>query len=185
MTTTVHIGCGAGFANDRPDAALALANDLAGRDGRRFLFFELLAERTLAEAQLRRLNDAQSGYALRLFDFLEPVLETPTPASPSSPTAAPPPHRRRHAPAPAAAGHSSRVGAHRLRTGRRPARQRHRSAAMAARATRRRSGLGQCLQRCRWHRPRWIRAPTSSSAAESPTPARRWAAAPCLRLAGR
>ena len=45
MTTTVHIGCGAGFANDRPDAALALANDLAGRDGRRFLFFELLAER--------------------------------------------------------------------------------------------------------------------------------------------
>jgi len=48
MTTTVHIGCGAGFANDRPDAALALANDLAGRDGRRFLFFELLAERTLA-----------------------------------------------------------------------------------------------------------------------------------------
>lgn len=76
MTTTVHIGCGAGFANDRPDAALALANDLAARAGRRFLFFELLAERTLAESQLRRLNDAQSGYALRLFDFLEPVLET-------------------------------------------------------------------------------------------------------------
>ena len=74
--TTVHIGCGAGFANDRPDAALALANDLAARDGRRFLFFELLAERTLAEAQLRRLADAESGYATRLFDFLEPVLET-------------------------------------------------------------------------------------------------------------
>lgn len=74
--TTVHIGCGAGFANDRPDAALALANDLAARDGRRFLFFELLAERTLAEAQLRRLVDDESGYATRLFDFLEPVLET-------------------------------------------------------------------------------------------------------------
>ena len=73
--TTVHIGCGAGFANDRPDAALALANDLAARDGRRFLFFELLAERTLAEAQLRRLTDAESGYASRLFDFLEPVLD--------------------------------------------------------------------------------------------------------------
>lgn len=73
--TTVHIGCGAGFANDRPDAALALANDLAARDGRRFLFFELLAERTLAEAQLRRLADAESGYASRLFDFLEPVLD--------------------------------------------------------------------------------------------------------------
>lgn len=76
MTTTVHIGCGAGFANDRPDAALALARDLASRDGRRFLFFELLAERTLAEAQLRRLTDADSGYATRLFDFIEPVLET-------------------------------------------------------------------------------------------------------------
>lgn len=76
MTKTVHIGCGAGFANDRPDAALALANDLAGRDGQRFLFFELLAERTLAEAQLRRLHDADSGYAARLFEFLEPVLET-------------------------------------------------------------------------------------------------------------
>ena len=74
--TTVHIGCGAGFANDRPDAALALASDLAARDGRRFLFFELLAERTLAEAQLRRLADPDSGYATRLFDFLEPVLET-------------------------------------------------------------------------------------------------------------
>ena len=74
--TTVHIGCGAGFANDRPDAALALASDLAARDGRRFLFFELLAERTLAEAQLRRLADTENGYATRLFDFLEPVLET-------------------------------------------------------------------------------------------------------------
>ncbi len=74
--TTVHIGCGAGFANDRPDAAVALANDLAARDGRRFLFFELLAERTLAEAQLRRLANPDSGYASRLFDFLEPVLET-------------------------------------------------------------------------------------------------------------
>ncbi|OLU27779.1 hypothetical protein BVH03_13735 [Pseudomonas sp. PA15(2017)] len=74
--TTVHIGCGAGFANDRPDAALALASDLAARDGRRFLFFELLAERTLAEAQLRRLANPDSGHATRLFDFLEPVLET-------------------------------------------------------------------------------------------------------------
>lgn len=75
MTTTVHIGCGAGFANDRPDAALALATDLAARGGRSFLFFELLAERTLAEAQLRRLADTESGYATRLFDFLAPVLE--------------------------------------------------------------------------------------------------------------
>lgn len=76
MTTTIHIGCGAGFANDRPDAGLRLAQDLARRSGRRYLMFELLAERTLAEAQLRKQTDPQSGYAARLFDFLGPVLDT-------------------------------------------------------------------------------------------------------------
>ena len=74
MTTTIHVGCGAGFANDRPDAARALAEDLASRQGQRYLMFELLAERTLAEAQMRRLADPDQGYASRLFDFLEPVL---------------------------------------------------------------------------------------------------------------
>ncbi|WP_462381433.1 acyclic terpene utilization AtuA family protein [Pseudomonas sp. Marseille-QA0892] len=74
MTTTIHVGCGAGFANDRPDAARALAEDLASRQGQRYLMFELLAERTLAEAQMRRLTDPDQGYASRLFDFLEPVL---------------------------------------------------------------------------------------------------------------
>ena len=97
--------CGAGFANDRPDAALALANDLAGRDGRRFLFFELLAERTLAEAQLRRLNDAQSGYALRLFDFRTGAGDLPGRRHRHRhQRRRRQPHRRRHAPAPAAAG---------------------------------------------------------------------------------
>lgn len=75
MTTTIHIGCGAGFANDRPDAGLRLAQDLASRSGQRYLMFELLAERTLAEAQLRKQADPNSGYAARLFDFLRPVLD--------------------------------------------------------------------------------------------------------------
>ncbi|ACO77923.1 hypothetical protein AvCA_17100 [Azotobacter vinelandii CA] len=74
--TTIHIGCGAGFANDRPDAGLRLAQDLARRSGRRYLMYELLAERTLAEAQLRKQADPRAGYAARLFDFLQPVLDT-------------------------------------------------------------------------------------------------------------
>ncbi|WP_434155668.1 acyclic terpene utilization AtuA family protein [Pseudomonas sp. JZ134] len=73
--TTVHIGCGAGFANDRPDTGRQLAEDLARRSGQRYLMFELLAERTLAEAQLRKQADPATGYAARLFDFLEPVLD--------------------------------------------------------------------------------------------------------------
>ncbi len=36
---------------------------------------ELLAERTLAESQLRKQLDADSGYASRLFDFLDPILD--------------------------------------------------------------------------------------------------------------
>lgn len=75
MTRTIHIGCGAGFANDRPDAALRLARDLAQRTGQRYLMLELLAERTLAEAQLRKRVDPEAGYSARLFDFLEPILD--------------------------------------------------------------------------------------------------------------
>ena len=75
MIKTIHIGCGAGFANDRPDAALRLAHDLARLPGQRYLMLELLAERTLAEAQLRKRSDAQAGYSERLFDFLEPILD--------------------------------------------------------------------------------------------------------------
>jgi len=75
MTKTILVGCGAGFANDRPDAALRLAQDLAQRSGQRYIMLELLAERTLAEAQLRKRLDPRSGYSARLFDFLEPMLE--------------------------------------------------------------------------------------------------------------
>ncbi|SNR89411.1 acyclic terpene utilization AtuA family protein [Pseudomonas segetis] len=75
MTNIIHIGCGAGFASDRPDATLRLARSLATRSGKRYLMLELLAERTLAEAQLRKQLDPNSGYASRLFDFLDPILD--------------------------------------------------------------------------------------------------------------
>ena len=57
MQQTVFIGCGAGFAGDRTDAAGPVVEALARSDGPRFLIFETLAERTLALAQLERRRD--------------------------------------------------------------------------------------------------------------------------------
>ncbi len=54
---------------------MRLAQDLAQRSGQRYIMLELLAERTLAEAQLRKRLDPQAGYSARLFDFLEPMLD--------------------------------------------------------------------------------------------------------------
>lgn len=53
-----RIGSGAGYAGDRIDPAL----DLAQRGALDTLVFECLAERTIALAQLRRRADPQSGY---------------------------------------------------------------------------------------------------------------------------
>jgi len=57
-STSVRIGCGAGFAGDRIDAA----EDLANRGALDFLFFECLAERTLALAQLARRSNPAGGF---------------------------------------------------------------------------------------------------------------------------
>ena len=54
MASKVFIGAGAGFACDRTDAAGPVADTLAGLPGERFLIFETLAERTLAQSQLDR-----------------------------------------------------------------------------------------------------------------------------------
>ena len=54
--TTVHIGCGAGFAGDRWDAAVPVVASLARRSGPRYLMYETLAERTLALAQQARIE---------------------------------------------------------------------------------------------------------------------------------
>lgn len=60
----VRIGSGAGFAGDRLDPALELAQ-LGHLD---FLVFELLGERTVANAQRMRLKDPSGGYDPTLID---------------------------------------------------------------------------------------------------------------------
>jgi hypothetical protein len=58
MADTVRIGCGAGFQGDRLEPALILAE----KGELDYLMLECLAERTIALAQLRRLNDRAAGY---------------------------------------------------------------------------------------------------------------------------
>jgi hypothetical protein len=58
VNDTLRIGCGAGFQGDRLEPALILAEH--GKLD--YLMLECLAERTIALAQLRRLNDPAAGY---------------------------------------------------------------------------------------------------------------------------
>ena len=58
VAETLRIGCGAGFQGDRLEPALVLAEH--GKLD--YLMLECLAERTIALAQLRRLNDPAAGY---------------------------------------------------------------------------------------------------------------------------
>lgn len=71
----VYIGCGAGFAGDRFDAAGPVVETLSKCDGPRFLIFEVLGERTLAIAQRLRLADPESGYSPYLDQYVEPILK--------------------------------------------------------------------------------------------------------------
>lgn len=71
---TVYIGCGAGFAGDRFDAATPVVETLATCDGPRYLMFEVLAERTLAIAQRVRREDPTKGYSPFLDEYVTPVL---------------------------------------------------------------------------------------------------------------
>lgn len=68
------IGCGAGFAGDRIDAALPVAQALAASGKPAYLMFETLAERTLALSQLRRRQDPEGGYLPSLPQLVGPVL---------------------------------------------------------------------------------------------------------------
>jgi hypothetical protein len=70
----VYIGCGAGFAGDRFDAAIPVVRTLAGLPGERFLIYEVLAERTLAIAQKLRREDPDRGYSPFLDAYLLLVL---------------------------------------------------------------------------------------------------------------
>jgi len=70
MRTSLRLGGGAGFAGDRTDAPL----DLAERGALDYLVLECLAERTIAMAQLRRRRDPSSGYDTRLAERVESLL---------------------------------------------------------------------------------------------------------------
>ncbi|HET7097926.1 MAG TPA: acyclic terpene utilization AtuA family protein [Casimicrobiaceae bacterium] len=70
MRDTLRLGGGAGFAGDRLDAPL----DLADRGELDYLVLECLAERTIALAQLRRRRDPTAGYDARLAERIESLL---------------------------------------------------------------------------------------------------------------
>jgi len=59
---SIGIGCGSGWFNDRLEPALALA-DSGAVD---CLAFDCLAERTLALAQMRRMDNPAAGQDLRV-----------------------------------------------------------------------------------------------------------------------
>lgn len=71
----VMIGCAAGFARDRKDSAPALIAALAEHDGPRFLVYEMLAERTLANAQNERRRAPERGYIATFEPMLRPYLK--------------------------------------------------------------------------------------------------------------
>src|SRR5262245_58943976 len=72
--TTLAIGCAAGFGRDRMDAAHPVVDTLIERGGAGVLIFEMLAERTLALAQLARRQNPESGYAPLMEMAVQPIL---------------------------------------------------------------------------------------------------------------
>lgn len=68
--TTVRIGCGSSYAEDRIEPAVALVE----HGELDVLSLDCLAERTLTHAQLRRLADPRSGYDLRLDRLVTEVI---------------------------------------------------------------------------------------------------------------
>ncbi len=74
MIQSIHIGAAAGFSGDRPGAAIPVVEALIASGQPAFLIFEMLAERTLALAQLDRQRDPAAGYSPNLLAMLAPVL---------------------------------------------------------------------------------------------------------------
>jgi hypothetical protein len=74
MGVDIAIGCGAGFSGDRCDAAAPVVRTLVARGGPAALIFEMLAERTLASAQLARRSAPELGYDPLMERQLRPVL---------------------------------------------------------------------------------------------------------------
>lgn len=68
------IGCAAGFGGDRADAAGPVVDTLISRGAPSALMFEMLAERTLALAQLARRENPESGFAPLMEPAVRPIL---------------------------------------------------------------------------------------------------------------
>ena len=68
------VGAGAGFSGDRVDAPGPVVKTLIERGGPAAIIFEMLAERTLAFAQLDKLRDPTKGYEPLLELELRPIL---------------------------------------------------------------------------------------------------------------
>ena len=75
MSKKVYIASGAGFSGDRFDAAVPLVEHLSSCDGPRYLIFEVLAERTIALAQIAKNADPDTGYSPYLENYLRPILQ--------------------------------------------------------------------------------------------------------------
>lgn len=71
---TLAVGCGAGFSGDRVDAPGPVVRTLIERGGPAVIIFEMLAERTLATAQLARRANPALGYEVLLDLVLRPIL---------------------------------------------------------------------------------------------------------------
>ena len=72
-TETLAVGCGAGFSGDRVDAPGPVVRTLIERGGPAAIIFEMLAERTLALAQLARKANPELGYEV-LLELVLPIL---------------------------------------------------------------------------------------------------------------
>ncbi len=68
--STIRVGTGAGFSDDRIEPAV----DLAERGKLDYLVFECLAERTIARENLTRLKDPERGYTPYLVERFQAVL---------------------------------------------------------------------------------------------------------------
>jgi len=66
----IRIGAGAGYAGDRLEPAI----ELAAHGALQYICFECLAERTIALAQLERMQDPSRGYGQFLEERMEAIL---------------------------------------------------------------------------------------------------------------
>ena len=73
--STLMIGCAAGFGGDRVDVAAPVVETLIASGAPAVLIFEMLAERTLAQAQLARRANPQAGFAPLMERAVTPILK--------------------------------------------------------------------------------------------------------------